>query len=119
MIQFLSGHFHVKPKNLLVFKDIVQEYNWELPESLKAWEDLYHRDHHVLTIAEVANRINELLPVCEEMVTDKWTVEERHQLRERCGTDVVFKLYNALGALCGESARKHQLKTVASLISQQ
>jgi len=50
------------------------------------------------------------------MVSDKWTAEERQELRERCGCNTVFELYNVLGALCGETARKQQLKsTMAGL----
>lgn len=116
VLQFLCGHVHVKPKNMGIFKLIVENHIDMLPEKQREWEDLYRRDKHDVTIVELANRINEILPMCEEMVTDKWSASERHQLRERCGPDVVFRLYNAMGALCGEAAREHQLRNVASFI---
>jgi hypothetical protein len=117
VVQFLSGHDHVKPEFYKVFEAIVQEHNWYLPSVLQKWEHLCVGNGNSQKIATLAAKIVAILPLCEEMVSNDWTPEERQELRERCGSDVVFRLYNTMGALCGERARQHQLKSAVSMLT--
>jgi hypothetical protein len=40
------------------------------------------------------------------MASDKWSEEDRYELRERAGVKTVFELYNSIGQLAGERHRK-------------
>lgn len=117
VIQFLSGHDHVKAEFYKAFEDIVQENSWYLPSALQKWGHLCVANVNSQKIATLAAKIVAILPLCEEMISNDWTPEERQELRERCGPDIVFRLYNTMGALCGERARQHQLKSAASMIT--
>jgi len=46
------------------------------------------------------------LPLAEKIVSDEFTAEDRRNLRKMTGGDNIFRLSNALNALCGETARK-------------
>jgi len=116
VVQFLVGNDHVKLSYRAVFEEIANETSWDFEEARRAWDDLCVKNDHSRIIAELANRISGILPLCEEMISDKWTPAERAELRKRCGPDVVFRLYNAMGALCGERARQHQLKGAAAAL---
>lgn len=114
VILMLCGHAHIKPEFLAIFQRIADDHAGLVEEATNSWSDLMIRDSREQFIAELSTRLVAVLPLCEQMMTDDWSAEERHELRRRCGTDTVFKLYNALGALCGEKARQHTLKTAAA-----
>jgi len=117
VVQFLGGYDHVKPEFYKVFEAIVQENNWYLPSALQKWGHLCIGNVNSQKIATLAAKIVAMLPLCEGMISNDWTPEERQELRERCGSDTVFRLYNTMGALCGERARQHQLKSAASMLT--
>lgn len=113
-VRMLCGHKHIKADNQIVFQELAAAHADKIDDAIDAWSDLTVRDHREQLIAELSNRLVAVLPLCEQMVTDEWSAEERHELRRRCGNETVFRLYNALGALCGEKARQHTLKTAAA-----
>lgn len=114
VVRMLCGHAHIKSDNQAIFKRIAESNSQALDEAIKKWSDLLYRDPRDQIIAELSHRLLGVLPLCEQMISDDWTAEDRHELRQRCGQETVFKLYNALGALCGEKARQHTLKTAAA-----
>jgi hypothetical protein len=113
-VRMLCGHKHIKAENMAVFQRLMDTLSDKLDGAIASWSDLMVRDPRDQLVSELANRLIAVLPLCEQMITDDWTAEERHELRQRCGQETVFKLYNALGALCGEKARQHTLKTAAA-----
>ena len=118
VVQFLGGYDHVKPEFRTAFEGIVSAHSWDLPAARQKWSHLFIKDANSQKIAALAAKIVDILPLCEAMVSNDWTPEERQELRERCGAETVFNLYNTMGALCGERARQHQLKSAAvSLIT--
>lgn len=116
IIRMLTGFRHVKPAFMDAFRRIVDSHTHLLDSAIKSWSDLLVKDARDQLITELSNRLVAMLPLCEQMITDEWTAAERHELRKKCGNDTVFKLYNTLGALCGEKARQHTLRSVASMV---
>lgn len=113
----LCGHAHIKPAYLSVFQNIADNNIDGLERAVNDWSDLLVGNERERVLAEVASKLADVLPLCEAIASDEWTAEERHDLRRRCGSNTVFRLYNALGALCGERARQHTLKHNASFIT--
>jgi hypothetical protein len=114
VIRMLCGHTHIKADNLDIFQKISDDHGQHLESAISDWSDLMILDGRGQLIAELSNRLAAVLPLCEQIMSDDWTSEERHDLRQRSGQDTIFRLYNALGALCGEKARQHTLKGAAA-----
>lgn len=114
VVRMMCGHKHIRPENLEIFQKIVDTYGGLLEPAISEWSDLLVRNDRERLIAELSKRLVDSLPLCEEMVTDDWSAEDRHALRNKCGKDTIFRLYNALGALCGEKARQITLKGAGS-----
>jgi hypothetical protein len=117
VLRMMCGHNHIKADNLAMFQKISDDHGQYLESAVSNWSDLMVLDERDQLIAELSNRLADVLPLCEQVMSDDWTAEERHDLRQRSGQDTIFRLYNALGALCGEKARQHTLKgATASLL---
>ncbi len=63
------------------------------------------------TLRKAANLTRQLLPLAERLIADDFSAEDRHEYRRRAslrsnaGTHTVFRLSEALNALCSETAR--------------
>jgi hypothetical protein len=106
-VQMLIGNRHIKPENLQGFAMLASEYGPLLSPAKAKWQNLMFLDEKIKTINELANRLKELLPLAEDLASDNYSGQERHELRKLCGEATVFRLYNLFGALCGERARAH------------
>lgn len=63
-------------------------------------------DEHRTMVTAVADLVRAMLPLVELVLSDKFTKEDRKELRELSGRDGVFRLSNALNKLCSEKARE-------------
>lgn len=115
-IQLLLGHRHIKPENQAALTALAAEFGPLLGPAKVKWQDLMILDDKLKVINELANRLKEILPLAEDLASDNFSGQERHELRKRCGEATVFKLYNLFGALCGERAREHVNAHAAGLI---
>lgn len=56
-------------------------------------------------VISAATQVKALLPLCELLLSDEFSADERNHFRDLSGGDGVFKLANILHRLCGEKAR--------------
>jgi hypothetical protein len=106
VIQMMSGHKHIAPACQKIFDEFAAIHSWNIKQAQAKWDDLRITNPQERLIAELANRLQSILPLVKDMASDKWTEGDRYELRERAGRSTVFELYNALGELCGERARQ-------------
>lgn len=106
IIQMLSGHKHISPASQEIIDELAAVYSWHVKEAQDKWVDLKITNKKQRLIAELANKLQHLLPLVQEMTSDRWTEADRYELRDRAGRNTVFELFNALGELCGERARQ-------------
>lgn len=61
---------------------------------------------HELVIATLAHLVNAAIPLAQLVASNKFTSDERRELRETAGFERVFRLSNAMNQLCSEKARE-------------
>ncbi|MGD9725469.1 MAG: hypothetical protein AB7L09_00460 [Nitrospira sp.] len=106
IIQMLSGHKHISPVAQKIIDDLAAVHSWHIKEAQAKFNHLRITSEKDKLVAELANKLQQLLPLVQDMTSDKWTEADRYELRDRAGRTTVFELYNALGELCGERARQ-------------
>lgn len=106
IIQMMSGHKHISPEAQQIFDDLAAVHSWHIKSAQAKYNDLRIANEKDKLIAELANKLQQLLPLVNDMTSDKWTEADRYELRDRAGRTTVFELYNALGELCGERVRQ-------------
>lgn len=106
IIQMLSGHKHISTNCQAIIDEMAAVHSWHVKEAQCKWTDLKISNEKDKLIAELANRLQQILPLVQDMASDRWTEADRYQLRDRAGRATVFELYNRLGELCGERARQ-------------
>lgn len=106
IIQLLTGHKHISPACQKIIDDLAAVHSWDIKVAQDKWIELKINDEKELMIAELSNKLTQLLPLVQEMASDKWSDMDRFALRDRAGKSTVFELYTALGELCGERARQ-------------
>ncbi len=57
------------------------------------------------TIKTLAHLVTAMLPLAQEVASDRYSQDDRKLLRKLAGNDGVFQLSTALNQLCGEKAR--------------
>lgn len=106
IIQMLSGHKHISPTCQKIIDEQAAIHSWHIKTAQEAWSDLRVTGEKDKLIAELANKLQQLLPLVQDMSSDKWSEADRYELRDRAGQSTVFELYNSLGELCGERVRQ-------------
>lgn len=61
---------------------------------------------HTDRIQQLAELIQNAIPLAKEILSDQYTASERNQLRDLTSNEGVFTLSNLLSRLCSETARK-------------
>jgi len=123
--QMMTGGKHISPASQAIFDQLASVHSWHIKDAQARWNDLRIMDDKDKLVAELANKLQQLLPLVEEISGDRWSAEDRAALRDRAGRGVVLELYNNLGYLCGERHRKQTMAERASkaaasmLLSQQ
>jgi len=112
--QMMTGGKHISPASQLIFDQLASVHSWNIKEAQDKWNDLRIMDEKDKLVAELANKLQQLLPFVQEISGDGWTAEDRAALRDRAGRGVVLDLYNNLGYLCGERHRKQTMAERAS-----
>lgn len=110
IIQMLSGHKHISPKCQTIIDEMAAVHSWHVKAAQEKWTDLKITNEKDKLIAELANKLEQILPLVKDMASDKWNESDRYELRDRAGRATVFELYNALGELCGERARQASVR---------
>jgi hypothetical protein len=116
-IQMLVGNLHIKKQNLNAMSALATEYGPLVDNARASWQDLMALDDKTRAINELANRLKEILPLAENLVSDQYSGAERHELRKLSGETTMFRLYNAFGALCGERAREHVIHSARTSLA--
>lgn len=106
IIQMLSGHKHVSTACQEIIDGMAAVHSWHVKAAQERWTDLKITNEKDKLIAELANKLEQILPLVKDMASDRWTESDRYELRERAGRTTTFELYNLLGQLCGERARQ-------------
>lgn len=106
IIQMMSGHKHVSPEAQKIFDELAAVHSWHIKSAQARYDNLRIANEKDKLIAELSNKLLQLLPLVKDMSSDKWTEADRYELRDRAGRTTVFELYNALGELCGERVRQ-------------
>jgi hypothetical protein len=109
LTQMMCGHKHISVANQKVFDDLAATHAWDIEAARGKCADLKIASEKDKLIVELSNKLEALLPLVKDMVSDNWTEADRYELRDRAGRRTVFDLYNALGELCGERARQMSL----------
>lgn len=106
VVQMLGGNKHVSPACQEIFDNMASIYSWHIKEAQEKWDHLRITNEKDKLISELAIKLKNLLPLVKDMASDKWSEEDRYELRERAGVKTVFELYNSIGQLAGERHRK-------------
>jgi hypothetical protein len=106
IIKMLAGNKHISASYQKVFNEIATVHSWHIKEYQDKWDHLRITNEKNKLISELSIKLKNLLPLVEDMASDKWTEEDRYELRERAGVQTVFELYNSMGLLAGERHRK-------------
>ena len=106
IVQMMSGHKHVSSASQRIFDELAAVHSWHIKAAQDKYSDLKIANEKDKLIAELANKLQQVLPLVQDMASDKWDEGDRYELRERSGRATVFELYNALGELCGERVRQ-------------
>lgn len=109
VIQMLSGHKHISPEAQKIIDDLAAVHSWHIKSAQAKSNNLKITNEKDKLIAELANRLQHLLPLVKDMSSDRWTEADRYELRDRAGPTTVFELFNALGELCGERVRQQSV----------
>jgi hypothetical protein len=106
IVQMLCGHKHISAESQAIIDELAAIHSWNIKSAQDKWVDLKISNKKERLIAELANKLQHLLPLVKDMSSDNWTEADRYELRDRAGRSTVFELYNTLGELCGERARQ-------------
>lgn len=106
IIQMMTGGKHISTASQEIFERLAAIHSWNIKEAQEKWDHLRIGNEKDKLIAELANKIQQILPLVKEVSGDDWSAEERQELRTRAGQNSVLELYNHLGYLCGERHRK-------------
>lgn len=106
IIQMLSGHKHISPEAQKIIDNLAAVHSWHIKSAQAKVDNLRIANEKDKLIAELANKLQHLLPLVKDMSSDKWTEADRYELRDRAGHSTVFELFNILGELCGERVRQ-------------
>jgi hypothetical protein len=80
IIQMLSGHKHISPEAQTIFDELAAVHSWHIKSAQASHNDLKITSEKDKLIAELANKLQQLLPLVEDMASDKWSEADRYEL---------------------------------------
>lgn len=102
-LRWVRGEVSPTSHGIQKLEELVAMHMPALDRHRAKWLHLFFVDND--QIVQLSQRIQQMIPLAEEVASDKFSVADRSRLRQLAGNGVVFKLYNILGQLCGEQAR--------------